>query len=132
VRSDKAPALRVDSGATTTEFALVYALLLGLVLTVVHFGLVFHASLAVGDAADAALEAAQAEGGSSAAARDAVSWIVGGDQTLSEVEMSVSSNPQGLSITVAAQSPSLIPWLPNKVARTVSGPIEQFIPEPER
>lgn len=121
-----------ERGATTTEFAIVYSLLLGLVLTVIHFGLVFHANLATGDAADAALEAYQAEGGSASAARAAAETILRVETLLADVSVSVTAGVGTVVVTVSANSPSLMPGLPNHVARTVSGPIERFIPEPER
>lgn len=126
------PAPDVQRGTTTTEFAIVYALLLVLVLTVVHFGLVFHANLAVGDAADAALEAYQVEGGSAAVAVSAAESIVRSDRLLSGVSVSVSSDGEQVVVAVSASAPSLLPGLPHRVERTVSGPVERFIPEPLR
>ena len=121
-----------EAGATTTEFAVVYALLLGMVLVAMHFGFVFHASLAVGDAADAALEAFQAEGGTAADARSAAAMIIGGDPLVDSVSVSISSDAEIVTIEVSASSPSLAPGLPNHVSRIASGPVERFIPEPER
>lgn len=121
-----------EQGATATEFAVVYSLLLVLVLAVVHFGIVFHAGLAVADAADAALEALQAEGGTAADADAAARYVLGGDRTVRSVAISVSSDSENAVVRVSAEAPSLVPGLPTVVSRTSGGPIERFIAEPER
>jgi hypothetical protein len=121
-----------DRGTSSTEFAIVYSPLLGLVLTVVHFGFAYHASLVVADAADVALEAFQAEGGSAVDATRAADDLAGGDGVLSGLTVSAVANGSTVVISVSARSPSLMPGLPTQVSRTVSGPIERFVPEPDR
>ena len=121
-----------ESGLLTTEFVLLYGLVLALVMSVVHFGLLYNAALAVSDAADVALEVAQARGGRLGDARRLAREVVGSAQMVRNLSVAVTKSSGQVTVKVAAQSPSILPGLPTAVSRSAQGPIERFIPEGSR
>lgn len=123
---------RDDSGAVTTEFVLLYGVLLALVMSVIHFGLVFNASLAVADAADAVLEAVQVTGGSPAVAPAVARAVVGDEQLVRELSTVVDVRRGEVTVAVSARTPRIVPGLPTGVSHRVTGPVERFIPEGRR
>ena len=116
----------------TTEFVLLYGVLLALVMSVIHFGLVFNAALAVTDAADAALEAVQVAGGSRDAAPAAARIVVGDERLVRDLSVDVDVRRGEATVAVSATAPRIVPGLPIAVSHRVRGPIERFIPEGRR
>ncbi len=126
------PASTDDSGAVTTEFVLLYGVLLALVMSVIHFGLVFNVSLAVTDAADTVLEAVQAAGGSPAVAPALARIVVGDERLVRDLSTGVDVRDGEVTVTVSASAPRIVPGLPTRVSHRVQGPVERFIPEGRR
>ena len=116
----------------TTEFVVLYGALLALVMSIVHFGLVFNASLAVTDAADAVLEAVQAAGGSPAAAPDLAREVVGDERLVRDLSTGVDVSDGFVTVSVSAHAPRIVPGLPTAVSHRAQGPVERFIPEGRR
>ena len=116
----------------TTEFVMLYGVLLALVMSVMHFGLVFNAALAVADAADAVLEAVQVEGGTTDAAPSLARAVVGDDRLVRDLTVDVQVRQGEVAVVVSAASPQIVPGLPTAVSRRVAGPVERFIPEGRR
>lgn len=121
-----------DSGAVTTEFVLLYGVLLALVMSVIHFGLVFNASLAVADAADSVLEAVQVDGGSPAVATALARAVVGDERLVRNLSVDVAVQSGEVMVAVSASAPRIVPGLPIEVSHRVRGPVERFIPEGRR
>ncbi len=121
-----------ESGAVTTEFTLLYGALLALVMSVIHFGLVFNAALAVTDAADVVLEAAQLAGGPKFSPRDLARSVVGDDRLVRDLSVKVVAAAGDMVVTVSATAPRILPGLPTSVSHRVQGPVERFIPEGRR
>ncbi|MYI55731.1 MAG: pilus assembly protein [Acidimicrobiia bacterium] len=121
-----------ESGAVTTEFTLLYGALLALVMSVIHFGLVFNAALAVTDAADVVLEAAQLAGGSDFSPRELARAVVGDDRLVRDLSVEVVRSAGDMVVTVSATAPRIVPGLPRAVSHRVRGPVERFIPEGRR
>ena len=116
----------------TTEFVMLYGVLLALVMSVMHFGLVFNAALAVADAADAVLEAVQVEGGTTDTAPSIARAVVGDDRLVRDLTVDVQVRQGEVAVVVSAASPQIVPGLPTAVSRRVEGPVERFIPEGRR
>ena len=116
-------------GAVTTEFVLLYGVLLALVMSVIHFGLVFNASLAVADAADAVLEKVQVAGGSPASAAAVARAVVGDERLVRDLSTEVDVRNGEVTVAVSAGAPQIVPGLPTRVSHRVQGPVERFIPE---
>ncbi|MYC45708.1 MAG: hypothetical protein F4121_12150 [Acidimicrobiia bacterium] len=121
-----------ESGAVTTEFTLLYGALLALVMSVIHFGLVFNAALAVTDAADVVLETAQLAGGPDFSPLDLARAVVGDDRLVRELSVEVVGAAGDMVVTVSATAPRILPGLPSAVSHRVRGPVERFIPEGRR
>ncbi|MCY3925882.1 MAG: TadE family protein [bacterium] len=116
----------------TTEFVLLYGVLLALVMSVVHFGLLFNASLAAADAADAVLEATQVAGGSPTAAPALARAVVGDERLVRDLSVDVDVRRGEVTVAVSAAAPRIVPGLPVRVSHRVQGPVERFIPEGRR
>ena len=123
---------RDDRGAVTTEFTLLYGALLALVMSVIHFGLVFNAALAVTDAADVVLETAQLAGGPEFSPRDLARAVVGDDRLVRDLSVEVVGAAGEMVVTVSATAPRIVPGLPTSVSHRARGPVERFIPEGRR
>lgn len=121
-----------ESGAVTTEFTLLYGALLALVMSVIHFGLVFNAALAVTDAADVVLETAQLAGGPEFSPRELARAVVGDDRLVRDLSVEVVGAAGDMVVTVSAVAPRILPGLPTSVSHRVRGPVERFIPEGRR
>ncbi|MCY3806549.1 MAG: hypothetical protein OXG55_08830 [bacterium] len=116
----------------TTEFTLLYGALLALVMSVIHFGLVFNAALAVTDAADVVLETAQLAGGPEFSPMDLAMTVVGDDRLVRDLSVEVVGAAGDMVVTVSAVAPRILPGLPTSVSHRVRGPVERFIPEGRR
>ena len=116
----------------TTEFVLLYGALLALVMAVIHFGLVFNAALAVTDAADAVLEAAQVAGASDFSPQDLARSVVGDGRLVRGLTVEMVRRAGEVEVTVSADSPQILPGLPVAVSHRAQGPRERFIPEGRR
>ena len=116
----------------TTEFTLLYGALLALVMSVIHFGLVFNAALAVTDAADTVLETAQLAGGAEFSAPDVARAVIGDEQLVRELSVDVIEASGEVIVTVSASAPRIVPGLPTVVSHRAQGPVERFIPEGRR
>ncbi len=116
----------------TTEFVLLYGALLALVMSVIHFGLVFNAALAVADAADTVLETAQLAGGSAFSAPDVARAVIGDEQLVRDLSVEVTGAAGEVTVTVSAAAPRIVPGLPVVVSHRAQGPVERFIPEGRR
>jgi hypothetical protein len=116
----------------TTEFVLLYGVLLALAMSVIHFGLVFNGALAVADAADAVLEAVQVVGGSAASATEIARAVVADERLVRDLDVDVAVARGEATVTVAAATPQIVPGLPTAVSHRVRGPLERFIPEGRR
>lgn len=124
-------ALMPEDGSVTLEFSLVYGMLLGLIMTIVHFGLLFHVSLTASDAADVGLESLQSAATESSVA-DIVDDLVGDASLVRDLETSVEIVGNNARVSVSASSPQIIFGLPNHVERQAVGPLERFLTEDER
>lgn len=121
-----------ETGAVTTEFTLLYGALLALVMSVIHFGLVFNAALAVTDAADVVLETAQLASGPEFSPGDLARAVVGDDRLVRDLSAEVVGVGGDMVVTVSATAPRILPGLPTSVSHRVRGPVERFIPEGRR
>lgn len=135
-----------EAGSIALEFSLIYSVLLALILTIVHFGLLYHVSLSASYGADAGLEALQSQSGSvqdrqtsKARVREIVEDLIGGGTLIrnldTRVEFSGEDEPAAdgaVTVRVSAQSPGLVPGLPTKITRLAHGQLERFRAEAER
>jgi Flp pilus assembly protein TadG len=121
---------RVDSGALTLSYVIVFPAVLVALLFIVQAALYFMAhNLALAAAqqgADVAREYNSTDGAGSAAA---LSMIRQGGSGMLETDRAVTSRTGNtVTVTVSGQAWSLVPGLPVVVSETVQEPLERFVP----
>ncbi len=117
-----------DAGSATVELAVTMPLLAMLLVTVVQFGLWFHARQVAAGAARHALEAARREGGGPEAGQHAAeAWLAQvGDDTLQHRDVAITDGAS-VTVTVTGEALDVVPG-PWHVAATASGPREEPTP----
>ena len=126
-----------EKGSTTAEIALVLPAVLAFCLITVQAGIYFFAYAAIDGAAAEALETAQAYSNNpdiaSEAGNNAASSFLSDLHALEGTpKVSVTRGIDTVTVHIAGEVPSILPGIHWKVAKTVHGPIEQFLFTPER
>lgn len=125
--------MECERGEATTA-VLVVPIAMFMIFVVVQAALVLHAQSIVDAAAQSGAQAGQGESGSETLARSAVQSVVGTSSRnlLSDVDVTIRTNPSRLSVTVHATVKSLIPGYAPRIASTAAVPREAFIPQNRR
>jgi Flp pilus assembly protein TadG len=121
--------LRGDDGLSSVEFALVFPAALLLVLLVVHVSLLLYASHVAGAAADRGLQTVQAEGGTVANATAEAHDVADHAGLVASSDVDVNGTATQVKVTVTVHVSGVLPFLPDTVTRSESGPVERFVPE---
>jgi Flp pilus assembly protein TadG len=120
---------RGDDGLSSVEFALVFPAALLLVLLVVHVCLLLYASHVAGAAADRGLQTVQAEGGTVASATAEAHDVADHAGLVATSDVVVNGTATQVEVTVTVHVSGMLPFLPDTVTRSESGPVERFVPE---
>lgn len=125
--------MECERGEATTA-VLVVPIAMFMIFVVVQAALVFHAQSIVDAAAQSGAQAGRGEAGSEAIVRSTVQSVIGTSarSLLSDVDITIRTNPFRLSVTVHATVKSLIPGYAPRIASTAAGPREGFIPQSRR
>ena len=117
-----------DAGSATVELAVTMPLLALLLVTVVQFGLWFHARQVAIGAARHAVESVRRDGGGEADARAAAEAWLGqvGDDTLGHRDVTFADGDP-VTVTVTGDALDVVPG-PWHVSATASGPREEPVP----
>ncbi len=121
-----------DHGLTSTELAVLMPVVIALVLTPIQIGLWWHASQVADAAAREAVDAAQVEGAGEANGREAAERFLTAAGNLNTPTVTVTRTTDLVRVEVVGRAPRLIPGLDWQVTAVAVGPVERFIPEPER
>jgi Flp pilus assembly protein TadG len=121
-----------DHGLTSTELAVLMPVVIALVLTPIQIGLWWHASQVADAAAREAVDAAQVEGAGEADGREAAERFLTAAGNLNAPTVTVTRTTDVVTVEVVGRAPRLIPGLDWQVTAVAVGPVERFIPEPER
>jgi Flp pilus assembly protein TadG len=121
-----------DDGLTSTELAVLMPVVIALVLTPIQIGLWWHASQVADAAAREAVDAAQVEGAGEADGREAAERFLTAAGNLNAPTVTVTRTTDVVTVEVVGRAPRLIPGLDWQVTAVAVGPVERFIPEPER
>ncbi len=124
--------LRSEAGATTTELVLLMPVVLLLVVLVVQFGLWLHARQVATAAAQEALSVVQRDGGTVEAGRTRAEQFLADAGGLRDAGVEVDRGAETASVRVAGGTPALVPGLDLGIDVLVQGPVERFVPEPDR
>jgi len=120
---------RDERGFETAETVLVLPMLLLLILGIIQGGLWYHGTNLVQAAAVNAYEAARLYNATSADgvnAGNATADQAGG--MLTDVDVTVTRTATEATATVTATTPGLLPGVNTTVTKTITGPIERWVP----
>ena len=127
------PKLRRDEkGLTSTELAVLMPVLITLVLVPFQVALWWHATQIADAAAREAVDAAQVASASEDDGIRAAQWFLNAAGNVTEPAVTVTRTPDTVTVEVTGRAPRLIPGFDWRVAAHATGPIERFIPEPDR
>jgi membrane-associated protease RseP (regulator of RpoE activity) len=117
---------------TTVQVAILFPAVLLWLMLIVQYGLWWHAKQVANAAAAEAIDAAQAPDGTEGDGTRAARRFVDGSGNLADVTVTVTRGPEEVSAEVWGQAPQLIPGFSWSVTSRSHGPVERFIPLPER
>lgn len=121
-----------DAGMTTSQVAIVFPAVLFWLMLIVQYGLWAHAKQVANAAAIEAVDAAQLPSGSEADGDVAAREFLGQAGNLRDVVINVDRTPAIVTAEVSGRAPQLVPGFSWSVTARSQGPVERFIPEPER
>ena len=124
--------LRGDSGMTTSQVAILFPALLFWLMLIVQYGLWWHAKQVANAAAIEAVDSAQLPTGSEADGDAAAREFLAQAGNLADVTITVDRTPAMVTAEVTGRAPQLVPGFTWSVTARSRGPVERFIPEPER
>lgn len=121
-----------ERGLTSTELAVVMPVLIALVLVPFQVALWWHARQIADAAATEAVDAAQVATATETDGLRAAQWFLDAAGNLTDPEVTIVRTAEVVTVEVTGRAPRLLPGFDWAVTATASGPIERFIPEPER
>ena len=121
-----------ERGLTSTELAVVIPVLIALILVPFQVALWWHARQVADAAANEAVDAAQVATATQQDGEAAAAWFLDAAGNLTDPQVTVTRTPDTVTVTVTGRAPRLIPGRDWAVTAVASGPIERFIPEPDR
>lgn len=125
-------ATRREEGLTSTELAVVMPVLIALVLVPFQVGLWWHAHQVAHAAAREAVDAAQVAEATEDNGIRAAEWFLDAAGNITEPQVSISRSVDTVTVQVTGRAPRLLPGFDWQVTAEAAGPVERFIPEPER
>jgi len=123
---------RRDEGLTSTELAVVMPVLIALVLVPFQVGLWWHAHQVAHAAAREAVDAAQVADATEDDGIRAAEWFLDAAGNVTDPQVSISRTVDTVTVQVTGRAPRLLPGFDWQVTAEAAGPVERFIPEPER
>jgi len=123
---------RGEDGLTSTELAVVMPVLIMLILVPFQVALWWHAHQVADAAAREAVDAAQVVTATEDDGIRAAQWFLDAAGNLTEPQVTVTRTTQTVSVEVTGRAPRLLPGFDRQVTAHAAGPIERFIPEPDR
>ncbi len=123
---------RAEAGLTSTELAVVMPVLIALVLVPFQVALWWHAKEIAVAAAREAVDAAQVAHATDTAGETAARWFLDAAGNLEEATVTVTRTVDTVTVEVTGRAPRLLPGLDWQVTARAVGPVERFVPEPDR
>ena len=121
-----------EEGLTSTELAVVMPVLIALVLVPFQVGLWWHAHQVAHAAAREAVDAAQVAEATEDDGIRAAEWFLDAAGNVTDPQVSISRTVDTVTVQVTGRAPRLLPGFDWQVTAEAAGPVERFIPEPER
>ena len=123
---------RHEAGLTSTELAVLMPVLIALVLVPFQVALWWHAKQVADGAAREAIDAAQVATATEADGVRAAQWFLDAAGNIVEPDVTVTRTPDTVTAQVAGRAPRILPGFDWRVTAYAVGPVERFIPEPDR
>ena len=123
---------REEGGLTSTELAVIMPVLIALVLVPFQVALWWHADQIADAAAREAVDAAQVVTATEEDGIRAAEWFLDAAGNITEAQVTVTRTTDTVSVEVTGRAPRLVPGFDWQVTARAAGPIERFIPEPDR
>ncbi len=124
--------LRTDAGVTTSQMAILFPAVLLWLMLIVQYGLWWHAKQVANAAVAEAVSAAQLQTGSEDDGAEAAEDFLGQSGNLTNVTIVIDRDPTLVIVEVTGEAPQLVPGFDWTVTARSQGPVERFIPEPQR
>ncbi len=121
-----------DAGVTTSQMAILFPAVLVWLMLIVQYGLWWHAKQVANAAAAEAVNAAQLPTGSEDDGTEAANDFLGQSGNLTNVTIVIDRDPTVVTVEVTGDAPQLVPGFDWMVTARSQGPVERFIPEPQR
>ncbi len=121
-----------EAGLTSTELAVLMPVVIALVLVPFQVGLWFHAKQVAAAAARQAVDATQVEDGTERDGVEAAFRFLDAAGNITDPRVTVTRTADTVTASVTGQAPRLIPGMDWQVTARAAGPVERFIPEPDR
>ncbi len=121
-----------EDGLTSTELAVIMPVLIALILVPFQVALWWHADQIADAAAREAVDAAQVAGATEQDGIAAAQWFIGAAGNITEPQVTVTRTVDTVTVEVTGRAPRLVPGFDWQVTAHATGPIERFIPEPDR
>ena len=123
---------KAEDGLTSTELAVIMPVLIMLILVPFQVALWWHADQIADAAAREAVDAAQVVTATEEDGIRAAEWFLDAAGNITEPQVTVTRTTETVSVEVTGRSPRLLPGFDWQVTARAAGPIERFIPEPDR
>lgn len=124
--------LRQETGTVSTELTIVMPVVLTLVLLAVQFGLWLFARQVVAAAAQDGVAAAQMEGASADIGQSRAAALLAASGGVRDPVVESERTSTVARVSVRATAPTVVPWMSLPVSSVAEGPVERFLPEPQR
>lgn len=123
---------RGEQGLTSTELAVLMPVMIALVLVPFQVALWWHAHQIADAAAREAVDAAQIADATEEDGMRAAEWFLDAAGNITDPVVTVTRTADTVSVEVTGRAPRLVPGFDWQVVAHATGPIERFIPEPDR
>ena len=123
---------KAQDGLTSTELAVIMPVLIMLILVPFQVALWWHADQIADAAAREAVDAAQVVTATEEDGIRAAAWFLNAAGNITEPQVTVTRTTDTVSVEVTGRAPRLLPGFDWQVTARAAGPVERFIPEPDR
>ncbi len=114
-----------ERASTALEMSFIYVLLLAMIMSIVHFGFLYHTSLALTDAADVGLSVFKGTQNLEET-KMAINELIGEDALVKNLKVSAEVIDDGAVVYVSANSPKILAGFSTNIQKQASGPLEKF------
>ncbi len=123
---------KAEDGLTSTELAVIMPVLIALVLVPFQVALWWHADQIADAAAREAVDAAQVVTATEEDGIRAAEWFLDAAGNITQPQVTVTRTTETVTVEVTGRAPRLVPGFDWGVTARAAGPIERFVPEPDR